>query len=146
MHILYVCIIMIFREIISVCICLYLPVSACICMYDCISSTTWASPWVSPWVSPLTLLVYVCMCMYVYVCVCICMYHYCIIAVSECIVCIGPDSPQNTTQLVTGLTASSNDLLLGQESAGPTQGDPGQVPNHFTPPSGTHPRTRFGTP
>ena len=76
----------------------------------------------------------VCMCMYVYVCVCIIdislQYLYVLYAMA-----------QNSTQAV---TASSNDPLLGRESAGPTQGDPGQVPDHFTPPSGTHPRTRFG--
>ena len=49
-----------------------------------------------------------------------------------------PLMAQNTTQPV---TASANNLLLGRESAGPTQGDPGQVPDHFTPPSRTHPRT-----
>ena len=30
--------------------------------------------------------------------------------------------------------------------AGPTQGTPGQAPDHFFPPQGTHARTRFGAP
>ena len=84
-----------------------------------------------------------------YVSVCICMYVYvlyvcvCIIDISLQYLYVLYAMAQNRTQAV---TASSNDPLLGRESAGPTQGDPGQVPNHFTPPSGTHPRTRFGAP
>ncbi len=34
----------------------------------------------------------------------------------------------------------------GWHLAGPTQGTPGQAPNHFFPPSGTQPQTRFGAP
>ena len=67
----------------------------------------------------------------------------CIITVSWQYLNVSYVLAQNTTQSV---TASANDLLLGRESAGPTQGDPGQVPDHFTQPSGTHPRTRFGAP
>jgi hypothetical protein len=36
--------------------------------------------------------------------------------------------------------------LLGRHPAGPTQDTPGQAPDHFFPPSGTHPQTRFGAP
>ena len=84
--------------------------------------------------------------MYLYVCVCMCMYMYicvCIIDISLQYLYVLYAMAQTSTQAV---TASSNDPLLGRESAGPTQGDPGQVPDHFTPPSGTHPQTRFGAP
>ncbi len=43
-------------------------------------------------------------------------------------------------------TTSPKDPLLGRHPAGPTQGTPGQVTDHFFQPSETHPRTRFGAP
>ena len=117
---------------------LYLHVSACICMYlhVCLYRNTLLQPCFEGVHMCMYQCVSVCMFMYVYVCVCIIdislQYLYVLYAMA-----------QNSTQAV---TASSNDPLLGRESAGPTQGDPGQVPDHFTPPSGTHPRTRFGAP
>ena len=43
-------------------------------------------------------------------------------------------------------TTSPKDPPLGRHPAGPTQGTPGQVADHFFRPSETHPRTRFGAP
>jgi hypothetical protein len=73
------------------------------------------------------------MCVYLHVSVCIvciyqCMYDVHIFVVCVCIACIDPD------QLSCG-HVSQNDLHLGRESAGPTQGSPVQVPISFCPTS-----------
>ncbi len=105
--------------------------------------------------------VHMCMCMYLHVCcaynnVCIrfqvvyvqnvCMYHVCI-DFFACIwlylmhVYVLHVLAQTSTLMV---ITCQNDLLLGREHAGPTQGSPGQVPISFNPPSKTPPQTRFG--
>ena len=101
------------------------------------------------------------MCIYLSVCLYLnntnvslymCMYMY-VLFVYACIVCIFVISLQYQSVLcvfaqtsIQAAVASSNDPPLGRQPAGPTRGDPGQLSDHFTPPSGTHSPTRFGAP
>ena len=44
------------------------------------------------------------------------------------------------------IATSTKDPLLRRHPAGPTQGIPGQAPDHFIPPLETYPRSCFGAP
>ena len=109
-----------------VCMCLYVYVFKCICaQYTC----TYALFSVR--------LQGVHMCMYVYV-FCDVFSHVCPLYLHVLYVLAQPSTD--------AVPASPKGPLLGWHPAGPTQGTPGQVADHFIPPSGTHARTRFGAP
>jgi hypothetical protein len=103
----------------------------------------------NPYVHVLYVL-YVCACMlYVWYvlaeasteCICVCIV--CIMCISNLYLYVLYVFAPTSTD---ASTTSPKDPPLGRHPAGPTQGTPGQVADHFFRPSETHPRTRFGAP